>query len=408
MAMKVYQDKDQPIIRSLFDDDVYKAYMQQLAVKKHMAVEVRVKFLCRDAEDLVPYMQEIREQVKMVGDMSFTDDQLAFMENSVPGIKRSYVRGYLRMFKMFPNDVHISVIDGQLSIEAKGIWASVMRWEIIILAIVSEVRNRNLHPDVTMDDVRKQLHTKVEKFKSMAEEQGICLKDFFIADFGTRRRLSFNVQFAVVDYLQHAFKENFVGTSNLHIARELGIKAIGTQAHEIYQTYQALEGVRLIDHQKVVMQDWAEEYRGTLGIALTDCISIDAFLRDFDLYFATLFQGLRHDSGCPYIWGDKAITHYEKLGIDPKTKTLVFSDGLKLDETTLALYAYFKDRINVSFGIGTNLTCDIPGIKPMNIVMKIVEANGQHVAKLSDSPGKTMCESEVYVANLKETFNHGK
>lgn len=406
MAMSVYGNPNEPIIRSLFDDDMYKFYMQQPIVHKYMEAEVRVKFLCRDSEDLVPYINDIRHQVTLAGDMSYTQDQLQYLDHKITDLKRGYIYGYLRMFRLFPNDVQISVVDGQLSIEAKGMWASVMRWEIIILAIVSEVRNRALHPDLTLDDVRMQLAKKVQSFYKMAEERNINLDRLSIADFGTRRRLSYDAQFAVVDYLNHAMKDHFVGTSNLHIARELGIKAIGTQAHEWYQAHQALPGFRLADHIKGSLQAWADEYRGSLGIALTDCISMDAFLKDFDFYFATLFQGLRHDSGCPKVWGDKAIAHYEKLGIDPLTKTLVFSDGLKLNEITLDIYEYFKDRINVSFGIGTNLTCDIPGVKPMNIVMKIVEVNGQHVAKLSDSPGKTMCESDVFVANLKETFDY--
>lgn len=145
------------------------------------------------------------------------------------------------------------------------------------------------------------------------------------------------------------------------------------------------------------------EYRGQLGIALTDCIGMDAFMKDFDLYFAKLFDGLRHDSGEPLAWAEKAIAHYERLGMDPKGKTLIFSDGLDF-EKMLTLYRALHGRINVSFGIGTNLTCDIPGVTPMNMVIKMTACNGAPVAKISDSPGKTQCRDENFVAYLKHVF----
>jgi nicotinate phosphoribosyltransferase len=191
------------------------------------------------------------------------------------------------------------------------------------------------------------------------------------------------------------------GTSNVYLAKKLGMTPIGTMAHEFMQAFQALD-VRLRDSQKAALEAWVHEYRGDLGIALTDVVGMDAFLRDFDLYFAKLFDGLRHDSGDPYIWGDKAIAHYKKLKIDPKTKILTFSDGLNLDKAW-ELHQYFKDRIKTSFGIGTNLTNDM-GITPINIVLKLVECNGQPVAKLSDSPGKTMINNNTYLAYLRQVF----
>jgi nicotinate phosphoribosyltransferase len=162
-------------------------------------------------------------------------------------------------------------------------------------------------------------------------------------------------------------------------------------------------GPRLIDSQIAALDCWVREYRGLLGIALTDCITMDAFLADFDLYFAKLFDGLRHDSGDPLEWAEKAIAHYEKLGIDPMSKTLVFSDGLDLAKS-LRLYRALSGRIHVSFGVGTNLTCDIPGVEPMNIVLKMIACNGQPVAKISDTPGKTQCRDENFVHYLKHVF----
>ncbi len=174
-------------------------------------------------------------------------------------------------------------------------------------------------------------------------------------------------------------------------------------AHEYLQSYQAF-GVRLRDFQKAALEDWVQEYRGDLGIALTDVVGMDAFLADFDLYFAKLFDGLRHDSGDPVVWGEKALAHYAKMRIDAHTKRLVFSDGLDLD-TAFSLYRHFADRTMPAFGIGTNLTNDT-GITPLNIVMKLMSCNGQSVAKLSDSAGKTLCTDETFLAYLRQIFNH--
>ena len=191
------------------------------------------------------------------------------------------------------------------------------------------------------------------------------------------------------------------GTSNVYLAKKLGITPIGTMAHEFLQAFQALD-VQLRNFQKAALESWVHEYRGDLGIALTDVVGMDAFLRDFDLYFAKLFDGLRHDSGDPYEWGDKAYTHYKKLKIDSRTKMLTFSDGLDIDRSW-ALHQYFKDRFKTSFGIGTNLTNDM-GHTPLNIVLKLVECNGQSVAKLSDSPGKTMTNNNTFLAYLRQVF----
>lgn len=186
------------------------------------------------------------------------------------------------------------------------------------------------------------------------------------------------------------------------LPKKLGITPIGTMAHEFLQAFQALD-VRLRDSQKAALETWVREYRGDLGVALTDVVGMDAFLRDFDLYFAKLFDGLRHDSGDPYAWGDKAIAHYQTLKIDPKTKSLTFSDGLTIKKAW-DLHQYFKTRIKTNFGIGTNLTNDM-GLTQLNIVLKLVQCNGQPVAKLSDSPGKVMIENNTYLAYLKQVFD---
>jgi nicotinate phosphoribosyltransferase len=206
----------------------------------------------------------------------------------------------------------------------------------------------------------------------------------------------------VVERLQQDFPGRFVGTSNVHLARVQQVKPMGTMAHEWIMAHQQL-GPRLIDSQVAALDCWVREYRGALGIALTDCITMDAFLRDFDLYFAKLFDGLRHDSGDPLVWAEKAIAHYQRLGIDPRTRQLIFSDGLNFAKA-LEIHRALAGRTHASFGIGTGLTCDIPGVEPTNMVIKMTSCNGQPVAKLSDSPGKTMCRDAAFLSYLRHVF----
>jgi nicotinate phosphoribosyltransferase len=245
----------------------------------------------------------------------------------------------------------------------------------------------------------------VHQLQALAR-QATLRHPFELFDFGLRRRYSGAWQREVVQTFATQTPQWFKGTSNVLLARDLNLVPIGTMAHEYLQTYQAL-GVRLRDFQKAALEDWVQEYRGDLGIALTDTVGMDAFLADFDLYFAKLFDGLRHDSGDPVAWGEKALAHYTRLRIDAHTKRLVFSDGLDL-ERALMLYRHFGDRTQLGFGIGTNLTNDMgdaPEMRPLNIVMKLVRANGQPVAKLSDTPGKTLCDDETYLAYLRQVFN---
>ncbi|WP_409249814.1 nicotinate phosphoribosyltransferase [Enterobacter hormaechei] len=218
---------------------------------------------------------------------------------------------------------------------------------------------------------------------------------------GPWRRFSREVQEAIVRRLQQ--EPWFVGTSNYDLARRLDLTPMGTQAHEWFQAHQQISP-DLANSQRAALAAWLEEYPDRLGIALTDCITMDAFLRDFGPEFAERYQGLRHDSGDPVEWGEKAIAHYEKLGIDPMSKVLVFSDNLDLAKA-VDLYRHFSSRVNLSFGIGTRLTCDIPQVKPLNIVIKLVECNGKPVAKLSDSPGKTICHDKAFVRALRKAFD---
>jgi nicotinate phosphoribosyltransferase len=172
-------------------------------------------------------------------------------------------------------------------------------------------------------------------------------------------------------------------------------------AHEYLQACQAV-GPRLRDSQVFAFNTWAREYRGDLGIALSDVFGMDAFLRDFDLFFCKLFDGVRHDSGDPFEWGEKLIAHYQRMRIDPRSKAMVFSDALNVP-LALRLFEYFRGRSQTAFGIGTNLTNDL-GYEPLAIVIKMTRCNGQPVAKISDEPSKTMDYDPSYLAYVREVF----
>lgn len=387
-----------PILTSLLDTDAYKLHMQQAVFHRYPAISVAAEFRCRGDELLGEYADEIRSQVALMSRLALTDAEFAYL-SGLPFFRQDYL-SWLRTFRYDPQQVTIDNRDGKLQIRIAGPWREVIMWEVPLLAVISEVVHRRRSPLATPEQAVAHLQTKLAQFKTLAGD--LDLSRFKLMDFGTRRRFSQGVQQAIVSTLQTEFPY-LSGTSNYDLAHQLGLAPVGTQAHEWFQAHQQISPV-LANSQRAALQAWLDEYPDQLGIALTDCITMDAFLRDFGPQFAERYQGLRHDSGDPVEWGEKAIAHYQKLGIDPMSKTLVFSDNLDL-EKALALYRHFYQRINLGFGIGTRLTCDIPGVKPLNIVIKLVECKGKPVAKLSDSPGKTICQDQAFVRALRKAFD---
>ncbi len=386
------------IIQSLLDTDYYKLTMMQAVLHHYPNAEVEWAFQSRSDEDLTPYLEEIRQQIEALAELQMSVEELAFLER-IPYMQPDFIR-FLGLFRFDLRYLRVAVEAGRLVVHLRGPWLHVMLYEVPLLAIISEVRNRTRYPEVTLAQAEARLEEKFAWLRGEASEEELA--GFRLADFGTRRRFSYGVQAMVVERLKEDFPGRFVGTSNVHLARLLDVKPMGTMAHEWIMAHQQL-GPRLIDSQSAALDCWAREYRGALGVALTDCITMDAFLADFDLYLTKLFDGLRHDSGDPLEWAEKAIAHYRRLGIDPMSRQLVFSDGLDFPRA-LNLYRALVGRSNPSFGIGTQLTCDIPGVEPTNMVIKMISCNGQPVAKISDSPGKTMCRDEAFVAYLRHVF----
>lgn len=386
-----------PILHSLLDTDAYKLHMQQAVFHRYRDVHVAAEFRCRGDDLLGIYEQSIREQVDAMQHLALREDEYQWLAK-LPFFKDDYL-AWLKTFRYDPSQVEIVNDNGKLNIRLSGPWLEVIMWEVPLLAVISELVHRYRTPEITVNQALDHLDAKLIDFNALTT--GLPLDAFYLMDFGTRRRFSRDVQQAIVERLQQ--EPWFVGTSNYDLARRLNLTPMGTQAHEWFQAHQQISPV-LANSQRAALQEWLDEYPDQLGIALTDCITMDAFLRDFGPEFATRYQGLRHDSGDPVQWGEKAIAHYEKLQIDPLSKTLVFSDNLDLKKA-IELYRHFAPRVKLGFGIGTRLTCDIPGVKPLNIVIKLVECNGKPVAKLSDSPGKTICHDKAFVRALRKAFD---
>ncbi len=383
------------IIESLLDTDLYKFTMMQCVLHQFPGASVEYRFRCRnEGIDLRPYMDEVKAQVDHLCSLRFKEDELEYLR-SLRFIKDDFVE-FLSLFQLKRKYIDISEKDGQMAITIKGPWLHTILFEIPVLAIVNETYFRHVAPNIDKAEGRRRLDAKIRMIEAEPDREMIS-----ISDFGTRRRFSREWQKEVIETLKARLPREFAGTSNVLYAKDLDLIPMGTMAHEYLQACQAL-GPRLRDSQTYAFEMWAKEYRGDLGIALTDVYGIEPFLKDFDMYFCKLFDGVRQDSGDPEKWGERMIEHYKANRCDPRTKTFIFSDSLTF-ERLIRLFRRFKGRVKLGFGVGTNLTNDL-GPEPLNIVIKMVRANGQPVAKISDTPGKSLCDDPSYLAYLKQVF----
>lgn len=395
-----------PIITSLLETDAYKFFMGNVIFKQFNNYITNWTFKCRneDVKFTQEMIQEIVEQFDYYCTLRFSEEELTWLKSACPWLSEGYIN-YLKFWhpireEVFINENNIIPYNNcGLAIEAKGTWLNTSMYEIALLAIVNEVYFSFKY---NINDLHNSFIEKTEnKLQDLAQDKYELGK---FSEFGLRRRLSKISQDWLINELCKYKNQGFVGTSNVYLAKKYNLKPIGTMAHELIQAI----GQGNPKHDKAysnyfTMKAWVDEYKTLNGIYLTDCITTDCFLRDFDLTYATLFSGVRHDSGDPIEWGEKIINHYKKLNIDPMIKTLLFSDSLNFEKAT-NLYRYFKNKCNVAFGIGTYLSNDTD-INPLNIVMKITECNGFPVAKISDTPGKGMCRDKEYVDYLTRCIN---
>lgn len=393
------------IINSLMDTDWYIFTMAQLFLHNHPTAIGRDAFKCRNPKETlfslekpsfvtVPeYIDRLEREIDHYCSLRFQPDELKWLS------KHSYYKSdfidWLEDFR--PKRRYINVIrndDGTFGLNIEGPIVQNIWFEVPILATISEIYGSGA---ISEEEAFRQGSYNQNSNMMMLNRDGVNMN---IADFGTRRRHSHDWQSECISnfYTNDRRCFNFVGTSNAYFAMIYDLTPIGTMAHKSICAYQQLGSCRIIDSQKTMFQEWANEYRGDLGIALSDTLGFDKFLGDFDKYFAKLFDGARHDSGDPIVWGNKLIQHYRNLNINPFYKTAVFSDGLDF-KSAVKLFQYFYNKIQTSFGIGTKFTNDV-GYTAPQIVIKLVECNGHPVAKVSDDPGKTMCEDKEYINYL--------
>ena len=384
---------------SLLDNDLYKLTQMQAAFHQTENPIVDYAFKCRsEGVNLTKYIELIENQIRWYCALKFKSEEIEYLR-SLDIFAEDFL-DYLKDFQLDPKTVFISWDWNDIVIRIRGHWVNTILFEVPVLAIVNEVyfRNEDPHPDYTsaMFHLREKIND--------ANEVGMP-----IIEMGTRRRRSRRWQYEVVSYLKDNLK-NFGGTSNVYLAWKLGIPCKGTQAHEWFQAYQALSP-KLIDFQKNALNVWYDEYGDKLAVALTDIVGIDAFCRDLSVENAKRYRGFRHDSGNTMIWYMTLINRLAELGVDPSTKTFIFSDGLDVETASSIMFSCgeYNQHLGLAFptivfGIGTNLTNDFDSSKALSIVMKMVNCDGKPVAKLSDSPGKSMCEDRNYMVMLRDTF----
>lgn len=383
-----------PIITSLIDTDLYKFTMMQCVFHQFRSTEVEYQFQCRKPIDLSGILSDVQEQITDLCDLRFTQSELNYL-NSLPFIHEDFI-DYLSDYK--PNPHHISLsINQNLEIILRGPWLETILFEVPFLAIVSESYYRHYYPQYDLKIAREKLKNKIQLIKTECEPTA-----FKFSDFGTRRRFSKAWQKELIQSFQQEIPQHFIGTSNVLFAKEFGIKPIGTMAHEYLQAAQVL-APDLKSSQTFALEKWYQEYQGDLGIALTDVLGIDQFLKEFNQDLSQKYTGVRHDSGDPFQWADKMIAHYQHYGINPLEKILVFSDSLTVAKA-IEIERCLKNKAQSLYGIGTHLTNDV-GLEPLDIVIKMTRTNGTVVIKYPDAKGKTICVDDRRLDYLKKALH---
>ncbi|TCJ14453.1 nicotinate phosphoribosyltransferase [Flaviaesturariibacter flavus] len=365
---------------SLLDNDFYKFTMQQCVVKLFPRAKARYRFINRGGHLFPPgFAGALQASVQAMRGLRLTPEEKRWLAETCPYLDPVYL-DFLQGYCYDPGEVSVRQEGGEVTVDVEGYWYRTILWEVPLLCLISE-NFYALGGEARADDatVEGKTRAKIEAYGDL----GVT-----IAEFGTRRRHSYSVQDLVVAALKK-YGTTFVGTSNVHLAMKHGVKPIGTHAHEWFMFHAARYGYRMAN--PVALDHWVDVYRGELGIALTDTFTTAEFYEVFDRKLARLFDGVRQDSGDPLRFADITIAHYQKLGIDPLTKTIIFSDALNVEKVR-RIAAHCKGRIGISFGIGTSFSNDV-GLKPMNIVIKMSEAQPAPgpwipVVKLSDEPGK--------------------
>lgn len=398
------------IINSLLDTDFYKFTMGQFIFMKHAGTPVRFSLKNRTTSVKLPEsidIGELRRQLDHVRELSFTNSEIHYLRGTNEYQERMFREPYLEFLKglrMPPYEIGIGN-DGQFLLDFPGPWEKTTYWEIYSLSILNELYFRSLMEGLSKFRKECVFAEGVKRLeKKILEIKKYPLLTF--TDFGTRRRFSRTWQEYVVDSVARELPGQFIGTSNAKLAEILSLDPRGTSAHEIPMVLAGIMGnsdESIRQSHNLGLSDWWDLYGWGLSIALTDTFGTDFFFRDFSKKQAALWKGLRQDSGDPFTFGRNAIAFYESLGIIPKDKTLIFSDGLDVS-LMVALFMEFHEKIKTTFGWGTNLTNDL-GFPALSIVVKPVEACGRPLVKLTDNIKKAMGDPET-VEKFKRIFGY--
>ncbi len=369
------------MIKSIIDNDLYKFTMQNAVIKIFPRAKVRYQFINRGKTPFPEgFAEQLRKEIAKMSELVLTNNEKDFLKKNCAYLDPTYI-DFLAGYRYDPSELGVIQQGGDLQISIEGYWYRTILWEVPLMALISELffkmTGQEIYDDAQIIDIARKKAT------------GFNLLGISVADFGTRRRYSFENHDRIVKALKNYGKPSFIGTSNVYFAMKHNLIAVGTHAHEWFMFHAAKYGYKMAN--KLALENWVRVYRGDLGIALSDTFTSDVFFHAFDTKFAKLFDGVRQDSGDPIEFADKAVAHYKALKIDPMSKTIIFSDGLN-PETVEKITKHCRGKIKISFGIGTNFTNDV-GVKPLNIVIKITEAKpeGQdwiHTVKLSDTKGK--------------------
>ncbi|GAM07320.1 MULTISPECIES: nicotinate phosphoribosyltransferase [Novosphingobium] len=402
-----------PIVRSLLDTDFYKLLMLQMIHHIHGDVDATFSLINRTKSVRLAEIideDELRAQLDYARSVRFAKKELIWLAgNSFYGKQQMFKPDFLAWLADFQlPEYDLRKVDGQYELRFEGPWTHTTMWEIPALAIVNELRSRaalagrgKFALDVVYARAKARLWDKVERLRQ--------LPDLAISDFGTRRRHGFLWQRWCVEALKEGLGDRFIGTSNVLLAMDADLEAIGTNAHELPMVAGALatSDAALAHAPYQVLEDWQQHYNGNLLIALPDAFGSTAFLRNAPDWLAR-WTGFRPDSAPPIEGGEQIIRWWEERGVDPRTKLIIFSDGMDID-TIEETYHHFHGRVRMSFGWGTNLTNDFrdcdpegqAGLEPISLVCKVTQANGRPAVKLSDNPAKSTGDPEEVARYLR-------
>ncbi|GGF17732.1 nicotinate phosphoribosyltransferase [Flavobacterium limi] len=375
-------------LKSILDNDFYKFTMQHAVIRLFPKARVRYGFINRGKHVFPPGFSDLlRKSVDAMADLRLTKDEKNYLSHYCPYLDPTYL-DFLQGYSYDPSEVHIIQEGSEIKVTIEGYWYRTILWEVPLMALISELFYKsNLLIRLNDDAIKELTKNKIDNYNKLRVS---------VLEFGTRRRHSYEVHHLVNETLRTYGSESFLGTSNVHFAMLNNRRPLGTHAHEWFMFHAAQYGFKMAN--SISLEHWTQVYGGDLGIALTDTYTTNIFFNQFDKKYSKLFDGVRHDSGDAVEFAQKVISHYTKMGIDPKSKAIVFSDSLNFDKVK-TIADFCRDKIRMSFGIGTNFTNDV-GLPSMNMVIKLTETRPDHahwqgVVKLSDEKNKNTGTPEM-------------